>query len=301
MRKMTLTLLVAAMGMGFISCSEEFFTNTFKAAGLGQYDAAAANLSTSADIKAGALSSPTFYEQLTQDQIATALDTLFSNVPNYVAGIQPKVADLIAALKSHAVTASDLVLAATIQIKTSDARKVIDSLPNAIAIFTTPTSRDAQPQTDAEKTAALIAQVVNAIIPANAQPDMLDPKSEPSEAFIQIITSFSNAAASFQAITDSGESLPVLPVSGGSTADTASYALISIGVASIEPAAGWVNPHPSVDIKAAILWAAINGDTSAIGGTSLYNSTTAVLSPTVTNLMSSVSPDLIKLMSPGNS
>ncbi|MFZ4617876.1 MAG: hypothetical protein ACOYM2_16975 [Rectinemataceae bacterium] len=304
MRKMALTLLVAAMGIGFISCSEEFFTNTFKAAGLGQYDAAAANLSTSADITAGASSSPTFYQQLTTAQISTAIDTLFQGVPNYSAGTQPTVADLSQALQDGTVTAADLALAATIQIKTTEAAAVIDNLPNAFAVLTAPADPNAPPQTDEEKTAAMTTALVSAIIPANALPDMamLDPQSEPNDAFVKIMDSFANAAASFQAISDNlqtGESLPTLPVTGGSSADTASYALISLAVASIEPAAGWVNPNPSVDTKTAVLWAAINGDTTAIGGSNMVDSTGG-LSPTISNLMSSVSPDLQSMMSSGN-
>ncbi len=303
MRKMALTLLVAAMGIGFISCSEEFFTNTFKAAGLGQYDAAAANLSTSADIKAGASSSPTFYQQLSSAQVSTAIDTLFQGVPNYSAGIQPSAADLSLALQNGTVTAADLALAATLQIKTTDAAAVMDKLPNAFSVLTAPADPDAPPQTDEEKTAAMTSALVSAILPANALPDQLDPGSAPNDAFVSIIESFANAAASFQAISDNlqtGESLPALPVSGGSSADTASYALISIGVASIEPAAEWVNPNPSVPIKTAVLWAALNGDTSAIGGTSMINSTTGEPSSTTSSLLSSASPDLLSMLSPSN-
>lgn len=232
--------LVALLGLS--SCDAMFDSNVFKTIGLGQIDVSKADLSSPAAINEAAASSPDFYAKLSDSQKADALAVL---IPNYSSS--PTSADLVKSIKDGTTTAANLVLAATLEIKTTQASEVIDKVGAALGKVSS--SGSGSPD---------MGSIIESVLPANAL--VVDPANPtvPPQAFRDIITSFTSAATSLQAVADTmpaGGTLPAVP--GGTSQDTATYAVLSIAIAAVKVDPVYAAKNPTAT-PADALWVAIN-------------------------------------------
>ena len=229
--------LVALLGLS--SCDAMFDSNVFKTIGLGQIDVSKADLSSPSAINEAAASSPDFYAKLSGSQKATALSTL---IPNYSSSMTS--ADLL-----KVTTAANLVLAATLEIKTTQASEVIDKVGAALGKVSS--SGSGSPD---------MGSIVASVLPANAL--VVDPAhpTVPPQAFRDIITSFTSASTMLQAVADDmpkdgSGTLPAVP--GGTSQDTATYAVLSIAIAAVKVDPAYAAKNPTAT-PADALWVAIN-------------------------------------------
>jgi len=245
--------LVAVIAMlGLSSCDTLYTLNVFKASKLGQFDASKVDYTNPDEVGKNAKSSPSFYSSMSTAQASQAVAALLP------AGYSATASDLKKALDAGAVSADNLVLAATIQIKTTEAGTVIDNFSKAVTGLTTTGASGPD-----------VGTIIKNILPADALPVPGSPTTTPSQAFLDIIGSMTSASASFEAIANSisggnsSTSLPSLPVPGGSTQDTAFYAIASLAVASVmvntDANNTWKAPAgtPAGQESAYALWAAV--------------------------------------------
>jgi len=226
MKKTALTaaLLVFASALLLSSCDAMFNTNLFKAAGLGQFSLANADLTTSSGVQEAAASSPTtFYDQLAADpaSMATAISTLEASG-----------------------TPSDLVLAAAIQINTTDAGTVVDNIASQLPTLMSSTT---------SVTASTLSSAISAILPATI--DLTSPTT-PTD-FSTMVSAFLSASTNITSVVSSGVALPAVP--GGTSQDTAYIGLVSLAVSAVQPtdSSGTVISNPSSTQIADALWNSI--------------------------------------------
>ena len=217
-------LLVIASALLLSSCDAMFNTNLFKAAGLGQFSLANADLTTSSGVQAAAASSPTtFYDQLAAEptSTATAISTLEASG-----------------------TPSALVLAAAIQVNTTDAGTVVNNIASQLPTLMSSTTT---------VTASTLSSAISAILPATI--DLSSPTA-PTD-FTDMVTAFLGASSDITSVVTSGVALPAVP--GGTSQDTAYIGLVSLAVASVQPtdSLGNIIANPTTTQVVDALWAAI--------------------------------------------
>ncbi|HUX36288.1 MAG TPA: hypothetical protein VMV44_00180 [Rectinemataceae bacterium] len=255
--------LASALSLG--SCDAMFNTNLFKAANLGQFDLSKYSMKSLVDIAAAALSAPlAFYAQLAADASAKAeaLTTLVQSPTAPVPSADPQTN----------------VLAAAIIINTSPAGSVIDNVPKAVNYLTSLSdTTTVAPET-------ILTTALTDILPPDANPLT----GGTYDNFVAMMTAFTQASTLLSAVPVTSSTDPATGVTtytmaampGATAQDTATYALLSIGLSGIEAT---TNPSPTNNILA--LWDAIStGDVSGITiSTSVYDSSGP--STTITNLL----------------
>lgn len=246
-RTLPLAALVAfASVLMLSSCDAMFDTNLFKAANLGQFDLAKADLSSASGVQAAAESSPeAFYTQLADDPAAKT--------------------EAIASLQASG-TDSDLVLAAAIEIKTTDAGAVVDNLSGQIPNLVSSTT---QPDMGA---------IIAAVLPSSI--DLTSPT--PPAAFSDLIAAFQSVSPTFVSLSSSG-TLAAIP--GGTSQDTAYYGLAALAVSAVG-SADTLNYPTATDA----LWAVVSGQAS---------SSILTFDQTNFNMSSSTSPAYTLLVAAG--
>ena len=253
--------LASALSLG--SCDAMFNTNLFYAAKLGQFDINNYSMKSLSDIIAAVTSSATrLYEQLADNPSLKS--------------------DALATLASDP-TPENNALAAAIIINTSSAGSVIDNAPKAVNYLTTLADITPTPSTETILTTALTD-----ILPADANP--LTGGS--FDNFAAMMTAFNDASTLLATLPVTSSTDPVTgvitytmtPLPGASAQDTATYALLSIGLSGIEDAT-ITNPTPADNTLA--LWNAIStGDASGLSiSPSVYDTSTSTASPEVTSLL----------------
>lgn len=208
MRKTALyaALVAFASVLTLSSCDAMFNTNLFKAAGLGQFDISKADLSTNSAIQDTAASSPTaFYDQLSTD--STTKTEVITKLTD------PSTA-----------TPDSLVLAAAIEVNTTDAGYVVDNiasqLPNLMS-----TSSSGTLDT---------AGIISAVLPS----DIDTTQATAPQSFVDMINGFLSASNDITTVVNSGSALPAVP--GGTNQDTAYIGLVSLAVSAVQPTSGTV-------------------------------------------------------------
>ncbi len=218
-------LLAIASALVLSSCDAMFNTNVFKSAGLGQYNIANTDMSSASSVSSAAASSPTnFYNQLASDPT--------------------KKNTAIAALTAPGASNDNLVLAATIQIKTTDAGAVVDNIASQLPTLAKASGSSFNPAT-----------AISAILPATITAQISSPT--PPAAFDAMVAGFLGASSNITTVVNSGATLPAVP--GGTNQDTAYIGLVSLAVSAIQPTttSGAVIPNPTPSQVSAALWQAV--------------------------------------------
>jgi hypothetical protein len=240
--------IAAMVGLG--SCDAMFDNNVFKSAGLGQLDVSkvdTSNVAAIADLVSSADALAKIKDQVSSGNSATR-DAMLATL-----GAGPTVtkADMATALAADPTntTLKNLALAATIQIKTSDAGFVVDNLVTQVANLTTSSGTGS--------TGPNMGTIVAAILPANIA-DQIGVSSTPPPEFVAMLQSISTASTIFTAVADSlapatpGGTAGALPgVSNLTSQDLAFYGLASVAIDAVVPV-------DATQTKADALWAAVS-------------------------------------------
>jgi len=267
MKKTALSAALVALSLSLVlsSCDAMFNTNLFKAAGLGQFKLSNADLSTASGVQTAADSSPqTFYSQLAADPTSESqvLTTLVGDPSN----------------PSTTASDSNKVLAAAIEINTTDAGAAVNNVAGQIPTLMQSSTIDA----------SSISTFVKNVLPSDI---VVTPNSPMPQAFSDMVTSFQQAAPLLSSLNTT---TALDPVPGGTSADTAYYALVSIAIDSIQP----TSSYPTT---ADALWAVLTNPTVSNPSTAItfntnntFNTTTG---GTVYNLLTDAGIDPTKFQS----
>jgi len=286
------TALIAGLAMvallGLSSCSAMFDSNVFQNAKLGQPDVAKLDTTSSTAI-ADMAQTESFFTDL-----AAAPDTKAAVLATLGVTSTTTTADVTTALAADPATASDFALAATIEIKTTDAGVVVDNLMSQIPTFMAGTGGSPD-----------MATIMNAVMPASVLAEV-GVSATPPQAFVDMVSSFTSAAEIFTALA-AANTLPA--ASDYTTQDLAFFALASVAVDAVTPAAGFTPSTTGLSsdqIKAEALWAAMSDPTATtspitIDPTKLDTSTLGTVGDTSTlgNLLALAGIDLSKFTSSG--
>jgi hypothetical protein len=235
-----------------------FEGNVFQKMDLGQQDLSKIDTKNPSEI-ANATYSPTFYTQLKDDPV--------------------KKAEAIATLEADPTTAN-LSLAGIIEVKASSAGGVADQLAKQLPLLA-----------DSGASGPDMGAVLGAILPPSI---VVQPGPTPPE-FASIIASFTAASISFTTVSSQivgGDTLP--SIGDLSSKDVAYYGLASVAVAAVGIDPTYASNNSGATVADAI-WAAVNGDTTAI---TLDQTVFAIDDPTstVSVLLNAAGIDLTKLM-----